>query len=98
MIYEGEEILFMYGKAYWDRWGADDEMKAPQGRRATRGAGGKDEVSEEQRAARGGNNGGGRGEVQNAETPAARAGSSAAHGQDGDGGEDGSDGQIIFNF
>ena len=38
VIYEGEEILFMYGKAYWDRWGDDNEMKSPQRRRAARGA------------------------------------------------------------
>ena len=52
VIYEGEEILFMYGKAYWDRWGGDNELKSPQERRETRGAGGDDEADAEQRTKR----------------------------------------------
>ena len=30
MIREGEEILFTYGKAYWDRWGGDGDLTPTQ--------------------------------------------------------------------
>ena len=37
VIHEGEEVLFMYGKAYWDRWGNDDELKSTQAKRRGEG-------------------------------------------------------------
>ena len=74
VIYEGEEVLFNYGKAYWDRWGGDNELKSPQERQATRGTGG----DEEQR--RGGKRpAGGDDDTAGAKRRAQRAGGSAAH-------------------
>ena len=54
VIYAGEEMLFMYGKAYWDRWGNDEELKSPQERRVARGESGGGEQDHADRDGGGG--------------------------------------------
>ena len=87
MIFEGEEVLFNYGKAYWDRWGGDNELKSPQERQATRGTGGDEGQcsGDGRRMSRAGE-----GELISTEQPTARGGSSAEHaGVGGEGEENG---------
>ena len=55
MIHKGEEILFTYGKEYWDRWRGDNDSESMQAQRrgGKRPAGGGDDMEgAEQRAKR----------------------------------------------
>ena len=78
VIHEGEEILFAYGKDYWDRWGDDAELKCAQVRQVA-----TEDVQRGQEGDGGGERGG-----RDARQGDGAAGSSGDVGASGSGGGD----------
>ena len=83
VIHEGEEILFAYGKGYWDRWGDDAGLKCTQVRQVA-----TEEVQRGQGGEGGGEQGGGA-QGGRDRRQGDGAGQDDGEGKDQDGGESG---------